>query len=237
MANIFFRFKQFTIQQDKCAMKVCTDSCILGAYAPLEKATRLLDIGTGTGLLALMAAQRAPQATIEAVEIDSDAAWQAQENVAQSPWPERVQVHHLSLQQFAETKPQPFDFIISNPPFYQASLKSANAAKNTAKHTGELQFEDLLEFVKQYLVPEGKFSILLPPAEAAVFEKLAKRLGLHPQDVLQVYTTPTGKHVRSIHTYSFTPADVTQHTLVIREKDGSYTAPFRNLLQDFYLIF
>ncbi|RNI29562.1 methyltransferase domain-containing protein [Rufibacter immobilis] len=237
MANSYFRFKQFLIKQDQCAMKVCTDSCVLGAYAHVASARRILDIGAGTGLLSLMVAQRAEEAQIEAVEIDPAAAAQAQENIAQSPWADRVKLFPVSLQEFAATQPTPYDVIISNPPFFQASLKSTDTIKNQAKHTETLAFSEIISFAHQFLAPEGKLHILLPPHEAKVFEAEAQAHGFHSQHILWLEATPGGKLLRAIHTYAQQATPLTQKTLPVREKDNSYTLSFRNLLQDYYLIF
>ncbi|MGV3538835.1 MAG: tRNA1(Val) (adenine(37)-N6)-methyltransferase [Rufibacter sp.] len=238
MANSYFQFKQFLIRQDKCAMKVCTDSCVFGAYAEVESAKRILDIGAGTGLLSLMVAQRAPQAQIGAVEIDPAAALQAKENISASPWAERISLFPVSLQEFAATKPAPFDVIISNPPFFQASLKSADAAKNRAKHTETLSFQEIIGFAENFLQPNGLLHILLPPHEARVFGQQAHAAGFFPQKILWLEATPGGKLLRAIHTYRRSHRKlVIETSLAVREKDQTYTPQFRELLKDFYLIF
>ena len=217
-------------------MKVCTDSCVLGAWAKVEQAKRILDIGTGTGLLSLMAAQSS-EAEITAVEIDSGAAAQAEANFLASPWQNRIRLVKKSLQAFALENPKPFDAIICNPPFFQASLKSPDAAKTIAKHTQELPFEDLLQFAKQFLSPKGTFYLLLPPAEAEIFRKLAFAANLFPKAELIIYTQPQGKHLRTIYAYSFQPAELQTETLFIRNPDQSYTSSFAKLLKAYYLIF
>ncbi|MHC2990278.1 methyltransferase [Pontibacter sp. HJ8] len=239
MPNTYFQFKQFRINQDQCAMKVCTDSCVFGAYVEVSQAQRILDIGTGTGLLALMVAQRSQQAGIEAVEINPEAQVQAAQNFAESPWPARLQLHPMPLQDFAKECSQQYDVILSNPPFFLASLKSDNAAKNAAKHTGDLLFEDILTFAQQHLTPTGKLYLLLPPAEALHFENLARAHGLYVHETLEVYTRIDGKCIRHIQTYIFAPADsVTVNKLAIREADGTtYTVAFSDLLREYYLIF
>jgi tRNA1Val (adenine37-N6)-methyltransferase len=237
VANDYFQFKQFLIKQDRCAMKVCTDSCVLGAYARVSGAQHILDIGAGTGLLSLMVAQRAPEAVIDAVEIDPDAAAQAEENISQSPWADRVRLFPVSLQQFAKTSPEPYDVILSNPPFFQASLKSPDAAKNKAKHTEALSFTEITAFAAQYLAPTGKLHILLPPHEARVFEREAQAAGFQTEKILWLEATPGGKLLRGIFTYSREAAVVTEQTLAVREKDHQYTSAFQNLLRAYYLIF
>lgn len=217
-------------------MKVCTDSCVLGAWAEVAGASRILDIGTGTGLLALMAAQRS-EAEITAVEIDAAAAAQAGENFAASPWKNRIKLELKSLQHYGKTQPQSFEVIFCNPPFFQASLKSPDAAKTIAKHTQELPFEDLLTFVKQHLTPEGTFYLLLPAPEAEIFRNLAQPAGLLPFSRLELFTQAGGKHLRTIYAYTFGEKPLQTERLYVRNPDQTYTAEFANLLQDYYLIF
>ena len=238
MPNTYFQFKQFRVEQEQCAMKVCTDSCVFGAAVVVAGAERILDIGTGTGLLALMVAQRSG-AVVEAVEINAAAQQQAAANFSQSPWADRLKLHPVSLQEFAASNQQQYDVILSNPPFFLSSLKSDNAAKNTAKHTGELLFEDILSFAQRHLTPGGKLYLLLPPAEAQHFAQLATNYQLYLCNTLEVYTRVDGKCIRHIQTYTFHPAPVpVKQTLYIREKDTvTYTQDFTNLLRDYYLIF
>ncbi|WP_299703850.1 methyltransferase [uncultured Pontibacter sp.] len=238
MPNSYFQFKQFRINQDLCAMKVCTDSCVFGAYVEVRQAKRILDIGTGTGLLTLMVAQRS-EAVVEAVEINPEAQLQAAQNFAESPWAERLHLHSMPLQEFAKTCTQQYDLILSNPPFFLASLKSDDAAKNTAKHTGDLLFEDILTFAQKHLTPEGKLYLLLPPVEANHFAELAKVHELYLAETLEVYTRTGGKCIRHVQTYTFEPtAQAVTKTLDIREEDSTtYTADFTALLRDYYLIF
>lgn len=236
MANSYFQFKQFRVEQDKCAMKVCTDSCVFGAYVDVTNAQRILDIGTGTGLLALMAAQRTA-GTIDAVEINPDAQIQARDNFATSPWAEQLQLHAESLQGFAKHTQQQYDVILSNPPFFLSSLKSDNTAKNTAKHTGELLFEDILAFTQKHLKPQGRLYLLLPPAEATHFAQVALSYKLYLSETTAVYTYVGGKCIRHIQTYSFAPAENTIiKDIYIKEEDKlAYTTDFKELLRPYYL--
>jgi tRNA1Val (adenine37-N6)-methyltransferase len=235
--NDYFRFKQFFVNQDKCAMKVCTDSCILGAYTPVTQAQNILDIGTGTGLLALMVAQRS-QAQIEAVEIDGLAAAQAQENIIGSPWASRIRVNHQSLQEFAQQNQKLFDIIICNPPFYAASHQSPDKARNVAMHSQELSLAEISSFSSRFLSKNGRLFILLPPAESRHFTALAQAVGLHLGSGLDIFTTTTGKHIRSIQGFSREPVGkAEEQNLYIRNPDHSYTLPFQELLREYYLIF
>ena len=159
-----FTFKQFHINHSRCAMKVGTDGTLLGAWTSLPNPTRkILDIGTGTGLIAIMAAQRHPDAQICAIDIDADCISQAEENVADCPWSERIKLYHSPLQEFSSE--EKFDMIISNPPYFVDSLLSPDAQRSTARHTATLSFDELTEGVIRLLAPEGRFALILPPAE------------------------------------------------------------------------
>ncbi|MBC5993303.1 tRNA1(Val) (adenine(37)-N6)-methyltransferase [Pontibacter cellulosilyticus] len=238
MANSYFQFKQFRIEQDKCAMKVCTDSCLFGAVLDVAGAAHILDIGAGTGLLSLMVAQRS-QASIDAVEINPEAQQQAQENFSISPWAGRLKLHPESLQEFAAHKQQRYDIILSNPPFFISSLKSPDAAINAARHVEQVFFEEILRFAQQHLTSSGKLYLLLPPPEAILFQKLAQKYDLHLAHTLEVYTKVGGKCIRHIQTYTFdaVPA-ATVDQIAIREMDGvAYSPAFIELLKEYYLIF
>src|SRR4030095_14098823 len=166
MANSYFQFKQFTIHQEHCAMKVTTDACLFGAWVAREsndqkvKSENVLDIGTGTGLLSLMYAQKNTLANIDAIEIDEHACNQAQENVATSPFSKRIKVIHDDVKMFASSKK--YDCIISNPPFYEEEILSGDERKNIAHHHSGLLFEQLLNIIKGNLSPSGTFYLLLP---------------------------------------------------------------------------
>ncbi|GAB4025256.1 tRNA1(Val) (adenine(37)-N6)-methyltransferase [Spirosoma gilvum] len=246
-----FSFKQFTIRQDRTAMKVCTDACVLGAYADIgdgaestaaeSMESRLLDIGTGTGLLALMAAQRNPTLTIDAVEVDQDAFEQASENVAASPFAKRVTVVHERIQDFGGG--QVYDRILTNPPFYTNHLRSPDAAVNRALHTDELPFGELVEAVVRLMKTNGQWWVLLPPYEAGKLAELARQSGLYPLRRLSVRHHEQKPFFRVITGFSFIKSDPVDERLTIYElnaqsKSGvSYTPEFRSLLKDYYLIF
>ncbi|QKG56058.1 methyltransferase [Hymenobacter sp. BRD128] len=238
MPNDYFQFQQFRINQADCAQKVSTDACLLGAAADLSGATRVLDIGTGTGLLALMAAQRAPEATIEAIEIDPAAAAQAAANVAASLWASRVAVHPLSLAAYAASRPAPFSHLICNPPFFRRSLAPPDAARATARHAGEgsLTFAGICAFAADYLLPAGTLTVLLPPPEMPHFAQAAGASGLAVQARLAVRHRPGGRLTRSIWQFGrAAPASPRDGSMAIQEADGQYSAAFRALLAEFYL--
>ncbi len=219
-------------------MKVCTDSCVFGAFVEVAEAKCILDIGAGTGLLSLMVAQRS-NARIEAVEINPEAQQQAKQNFAASPWAERLHLHPVSLQEFSKEEQPKYDVILSNPPFFLSSLKSPDAAHNTARHTGELLFEDIVIFTRERLSESGNLYLLLPPAEAVYFAKLAQASGLYLSDTLQIHTYHGGKCIRHIQTYTFkVPASPTIQDFFIREEDKvTYTHDFVKLLREYYLAF
>ncbi|MEZ0486764.1 tRNA1(Val) (adenine(37)-N6)-methyltransferase [Fibrella aquatica] len=244
-----FRFKQFSIQQDRTAMKVCTDACVLGAWADVT-GTQILDIGTGTGLLALMAAQRNPDAQIDAVELDEIAAQQAAENVAASPFASQIRVWNTPIQAFQDNVPKPlYNCILTNPPFYTNSLRSPNKAVNRAIHTDDLSFAELLSAVGRLLHSSGTWWVLLPPTESAQLEKLAAHgvgtarpasAGLYPFRQLHLRhhaQKPVFRHLTAFR-FADAPPALLLEELNIYELDGrTYTPEFRLLLQPYYLIF
>lgn len=239
MPNDYFQFQQFRIEQGACAMKVSTDACLLGAAADLTGATRLLDIGTGTGLLALMAAQRHATVAIEAVEINAAAAAQAAANAAASPWASRIAVQARSLADYAATRPAAFSHIICNPPFFRQSLRSPDAARSTARHEAAdtLSFEALAAFAAEFLLPAGLLTILLPPLEMRAFEQVAAATGLHAATRLVVRHRPGSKALRHITGFRRQAGAAQESELLIRtaESDAEYSAAFRALLAGFYL--
>ncbi|MDO7883732.1 tRNA1(Val) (adenine(37)-N6)-methyltransferase [Hymenobacter cheonanensis] len=238
MPNDYFQFQQFRIAQSDCAQKVSTDACLLGAAADLTGATRVLDIGTGTGLLALMAAQRAPGAQIEAIELDAATAAQAARNVAASPWAGRIVVHPLSLAAYAASQPGLFSHIICNPPFFRRSLASPDAARATARHegAGSLTFGELAGFAAAHLAPGGTLTVLLPPPEMQQFAQVAQQEGLAVQGRLAVRHRPGGRVTRGIWQFgAASPAPLREASLCIQDATGAYSAEFRALLAGFYL--
>ena len=233
-----FTFKQFHIDHSKCAMKVGTDGTLIGAWAsiPYEQCA-ILDIGTGTGLIAIMAAQRAPQAQVVGIDIDSDCIEQARENVAASPWSERISIIHSALQEFTSTKA--FDVIISNPPYFVDSLLSPDDKRSTARHTTTLSFNDLCDGVLRLLAQDGTFALILPPAEAERFLSVAHgRLFLTRR--CDVWSTPDSGIKRvMMELQKQPPKELPQIEKLIIEDSGpmGYSAEYRQLTRDFYLKF
>lgn len=233
-----FTFKQFHIDHSKCAMKVGTDGTLIGAWAsmPYEQCA-ILDIGTGTGLIAIMAAQRAAQAQVVGIDIDSGCIEQARENVAASPWSERISIIHSALQEFTSTKA--FDVIISNPPYFVDSLLSPDDKRSTARHTTTLSFNDLCDGVLRLLAQDGTFALILPPAEAGRFLSVARgRLFLTRR--CDVWSTPdSGVKRVMMELQKQPPKELPQLEKLIIEDSGpmGYSAEYRQLTRDFYLKF
>ncbi|MBA4851060.1 methyltransferase [Emticicia sp. BO119] len=223
-------------------MKVCTDACILGAYAEVAEVNKILDIGTGTGLLSLMLAQRS-KATIDAVEIDNDAHTQAKVNITESPFADSIRLYHQSIQDFSQqrsgSEDKGYDLIISNPPFYQNSLQSPDHQTNKALHAATLTFDELLDAVMSLLSPDGQFIVLLPPFEAQQLATVAQKKGLYLCAKLLIRHNPQKSVFRHILSFSKMPVSAyTEDILVIHEKNTSgYSDKFRLLLSDYYTIF
>lgn len=231
-----FTFKQFTINQDRCAMKVCTDACILGASTDVENVNTILDIGTGTGLLSLMLAQRT-NAQIDAVEIDEDAYQQAVMNVKESRFSEKIEVYHQRIQDFTTT--ETYDLVISNPPFYQQSLKSSDVKANKALHAVELSLDELIDSVLRLLSINGKFVVLLPPFEVEKLIRIAQKKGLYLSKKMLIRHDESKPIFRVIATFLTQKVhNLEEKTLIIHKEDGkTYSDEFRALLKDYYLIF
>jgi tRNA1Val (adenine37-N6)-methyltransferase len=237
MGQSFFQFKQFRIEQGGSAMKVCTDACILGAYATFPQPKRILDIGSGTGLLALMLAQRYP-VHIDTVEIEQNAWIQTKENIQNSPWPHLITAHHQPIQAFSKKHPTgQYDLIVSNPPFFDKHLPSANAHKNMALHTQNLKFSELANITYQLLTENGRFFILLPERQSYDFFKEAEKSGLKVNEMLCIKDKKTTKILRIVSTLSKQVSQLQHKELIIKNEDGSYADAFKNLLKDYYLIF
>jgi len=240
MGNQFFRFKQFTVHQDACAMKVCTDACLQGAFTAdwLKKnqpgIRQVMDIGTGTGLLSLMLAQELPDAHITAVELDQAAAGQATGNFNASPWSERLQVTEQDARSLPST--HSFDFIITNPPFYEGDLKSDDQLRNQAMHATTLDYRALLTVIDNQLSATGSFSVLLPYKPFTLFEELARNAGFHMQEVVHVKQGAQHGYFRSIGIFGRVQQSPIVHSMAIRDLDHKqYTAAFIALLQPYYL--
>jgi tRNA1Val (adenine37-N6)-methyltransferase len=234
MSNNFFQFKKFRIEQDQCAMKVCTDSCIFGASISVDKSVhKILDIGSGSGLLSLMLAQKSLTCHIDAVEIEPSAAQQSKLNFNNSPWGDRIHVYTESIQSF--TSSEKYDLIISNPPFFSNYLASPDKKINSAHHTVSLSMEDLLAGVKKFLKPEGKFRVILPPYESDILSKKAETSGLYQNEKINIRDRKTSDIIRTISLLSFNKEDCVEKELIIKDETGKYSEQFTELLKDYYL--
>ncbi|MFN4144639.1 MAG: tRNA1(Val) (adenine(37)-N6)-methyltransferase [Runella sp.] len=231
----YFDFKQFRVWHDRSALKVCTESCILGAYVNVQNATRVLDIGTGTGLLALMMAQRNPFLQIDAVELEADAAAQAAENVEKSPFHEQIKVYHTAIQDWQPS--ERYDLIVSNPPFFDHHLLSPNADRNRTLHTQTLPFEDLGASVNQLLASKGRLVLLLPPLPTRQIRNLLASYGWYQTQQLQIFQRPYSPIFRLITTFEQSTEHRKVETMTIYDEKNSYSDDFRQLLQPYYLIF
>jgi tRNA1Val (adenine37-N6)-methyltransferase len=238
MPNNYFQFKEFIIQQEHCAMKVTTDACLFGAWlADLIKNEELkirtaLDIGTGTGLLSLMIAQQ-NNIQIDAVEIDGQAAMQAKENVAASPWKDGIIVHNTSIQQYNPS--QQYDCIFTNPPFFENDLKSDDDKRNLALHSASLTLEVLLQNMQRLINAQGMFAILLPYHRTNYFEQLAVKNGFFLQQKTLVKQTEQHNYFRSMLLFTQVETATVVEEITIQQEDKKYTPAFSALLKDYYL--
>lgn len=232
MANSYFNFRQFTIYQDSCAFKVGTDGVLLGASAEVSSAKKILDIGTGTGLIAIMAAQRS-SATIIAIEPDRESFIQACLNVRNSPWSERITVENVSLQKF-ETDSH-YDLILSNPPFFSDSLRNPDPVKAASRHNLNLSNDDLLSGVRRLLTENGIFQVIMPYSEGTILIAEAADYGLYCNALLKIRPLPTSEIRRLIITFSGKRKKPSEKILTI-EHGGrhEFTEEYINLTREFY---
>jgi tRNA1Val (adenine37-N6)-methyltransferase len=237
MANQEFVFKQFKILQDKCAMKVGTDAVLLGSWVNTANANSILDIGTGTGIIALMLAQKS-NAIIDAIDIDNNAIEQAKENVAACKWREHIHVHHISLQQFSLESDKKFDLIVSNPPYFIDSSKAFEESRTNARHTDQLPYNDLLKGVLNLLNPNGRFYVILPTKESEQFRDLAEENKLFLTKLTRVITRADKPEKRWLMRFEFVRKSFSEDSIII-EKDErhSYTDEYKELTKDYYLGF
>ncbi|AUP79947.1 tRNA1(Val) (adenine(37)-N6)-methyltransferase [Flavivirga eckloniae] len=240
-----FVFKQFSVNQEQCAMKIGTDSVLLGAWISVkDKLFSTLDIGAGTGILSLMLAQRSHAEVIDAIEIDDYAYEQCVDNFEQSPWGDRLFCYHASLEEFADEIDDTYDLIVSNPPFYSEDCKTDNKQRDMARFQDAMPFDHLIESVSKLLSENGIFSIIIPFKEEEKFIDLAAKFKLVPNRKLHVKGTPTSEIKRSLIEFTFETADapvnkqksdVETNCLVIETSRHQYTEDYINLTKDFYL--
>jgi tRNA1Val (adenine37-N6)-methyltransferase len=219
-------------------MKVCTDSCLFGAYvadkieSQFIQPTRILDIGSGTGLLSLMVAQKT-DAIIDTVEIDENSYHQTKENLDKSQWHQRLQPFHTDIKSF--TAPYQYDLIISNPPFFENDLKSTHKNKNVAKHHDSLTFQELIHCVTKNLESNGTFLVLLPFHRTGYFKKIAAENNFYLKEEMLIKQTPKHNYFRGILFFATKPQSVVSRELTIKDEEGKYTRNFNFFLKDYYL--
>ena len=237
MSNDYFQFKQFTIQQDKCAMKVGTDGVLLGAWSDVEKAGRILDVGTGTGLIAIMLAQRC-NAHIDAIEIDEQACKQAVKNAGECPWHERINIYNISFQEyFTDNIPQ-YDLIVCNPPYFSNSLKAPDERRSIARHNDHFPFDDFFLQCRNNLTKNGKLAIIIPILDLDEKIKLGEENNLLVCRKTIIYPVLNKKPVRYLLEYSKL-SDVLQedHLVIESSERHNYTTEYKELTKGFYLAF
>jgi tRNA1Val (adenine37-N6)-methyltransferase len=237
MSDIF-RFKQFSVNQSGCAMKVNTDGVLLGALATVHQPTTILDIGSGTGVIALMLAQRFGNSHIDAVEIDRAAAETAKSNFNYSPFANRLTLHSSSFEQFFTDHPDKrYDLIVSNPPFYINSLESPGAGKTLAKHADQYFFERLVRGVEDALTEDGLFWLILPPDTAGIVKNLADDCLLRLHNIINIYSYPESTPHREVLVFGTKETPIELNKLVIYNEPKHYTQQYQELLRSFLTIF
>jgi tRNA1Val (adenine37-N6)-methyltransferase len=238
MPNTAFAFKQFNVKQDKCAMKVGTDAVLLGSWIQPNGSTHILDIGTGTGVIALMLAQKT-NASIVGIDIDVSATQQAQENVDESKFKNSITLFNTSFQDYVKTTALKFQLIVSNPPFFEQSLKSSDEKRSNARHADVLPFDDLLDGVIKLLDDKGKFCLILPTLEAEKFRNMAQKKGLYLSKLLRVKSrVDKDTDKRHLMQFEFTPTEFSEETISIEEDERhSYTQAYKELTKAYYINF
>ena len=247
MSNNYFRFKKFTVQQNDVSMRVNTDGVLLGAWFSLPEGPcpQVLDVGSGTGVIALMAAQRLSEKPCncfgcEAVEIDTPSCVQARDNFFSSSWMKNLVVYNTDFQSFARFANHKYDAIVSNPPYFNNSLKNPSATKRQARHTDNLPYEDLVKGSKNLLSQNGRLSVILPAEEFQVFEKIAEEHGFATQRQCRVFSKEgDGRPIRIMADFSISADKKTEaaEDLCIMNSNLEYASDYKSLTKDFYLKF
>jgi len=228
-----FHFKKFSVKHDRCAHKVGTDGVLLGAWADVKYATRILDIGAGSGVIALMMAQRSEHDThIDAIDISEEDCEQAKRNVASSPWPEKIKIVNRALQKFVSA---PYDLIVSNPPFFTDSARPLAAERTRARHTETLPPGAMLENVKRLIMPAGKLCLILPVTEAERFLALAKAEGWYCSRLCEFRARENKPPERFLIQLQLQKHELKKENLILYEHGEMWTSAYKNLTRDFYL--
>lgn len=231
-----FQFKQFEVQHDRSTMKVGTDAVLLGAWAHVANASRILDIGTGSGIIALMAAQRTPPLTqIDAVELEGQDAAQAADNFSASPWGERLHIHVTPIQEFTPPPPSLYDVILSNPPYFINSQEPPNKRRHEARHTVTLDHAALLAAVDRLLTREGTFNVVLPYTEGLQFIALAQQRGFFCTRQY-IFRTREGKPIeRWLLEFSRNERATETGEILLYKEKLEWSDSYVELTRDFYL--
>lgn len=234
MPNDYFEFRQFTIRQNLCAMKIGTDAVILGAWSNFEdnENCKILDIGTGTGILAIMAAQKSPNAHITAIDIDKDAVIQATDNVSGTIWKSNIEVIETDISKY--NSDEQFDYIVSNPPYFENSLKSPDRQRSMARHTDTLSFAELAESINRLLKPDGSSYIIIPAESEDSLCTAAITNNLYPSHKVNIITREGQKPKRVIIVLRHKISVYTEECITVRDKEGNYTRQYIELTADFY---
>ena len=238
MSNQPFKFKQFSIDQDRCAMKIGTDGVLLGAWSSLDhQPESILDIGTGTGLIALMLAQRSDAELIDALEIEDNAYEQAVENFEKSDWGDRLFCYHAGFDEFVEEMQdeEKYELIISNPPFYSEDYKTGNENRDQARFADALPLDELIEGVSILLSKKGHFDLIIPFSEEQYALEIAKNNNLFPEKITRVKGTEVSPIKRSLISFGFDTIEPEINELILEISRHNYTEEFKDLVKDFYL--
>ena len=232
-----FRFKHFELRQDNCSMKVNTDGVLLGAWSKIDQKTNTLDIGTGTGVIALMLAQRAPNLKVDAIEIDEVVFLQSSDNIANSKFSNRINVIHQPIQSYSEQTGKLYDLIVSNPPYFNDGIIAKNRLKANARHTILLPHHELLSAVNKLLTKNGHFDLILPYVEGLQFIIKAEEYSLYPSELIKVFPKIDKPIERLLIRFSRSLGYVKEDQLIIQNSDtpNDYSEAFTSLTKDFYI--
>ncbi|HNV30070.1 MAG TPA: methyltransferase [Cyclobacteriaceae bacterium] len=228
-----FQFKKFSVKHDRCTHKVGTDGVLLGAWADTQNVTRVLDVGTGSGVIALMLAQRTlPDVSIDAIDISIKDCEQATENINASPWPEKVRIINQAIQTYES---EPYDLIVTNPPYFIDSTKPPAEERTRARHTETLSPYELLLHAKRLLSPYGKFCIILPNVEAQSLVSLALKQGWYCTRLCEFRARINKTTERVLFQLQQQKQETVKESLILYEQDEEWTVAYKNLTRDFYV--
>lgn len=234
MASDFFQFKQFKVYHNQCGMKVGTDAVLIGAWCATGNINSVLDVGTGSGIISLMIAQRS-NAKVTAIDVDEYAAMQATSNFSISPWHDRLSVLHADFSDYVSQINEKYDLIVSNPPYFTNGILAPCKKRSTARHADSLNYQQLFEGVVQILTDKGRFALILPSDAESEIEKLASNSGLHMIRKCNVYPKPDGVIKRLMWEFSKEKGEYTEESLIIEHDRHVYSSEYIELTRDFYL--